>query len=78
MSIKKQEQEKDAAKNKTTNRRMNFREKVESSKLLILSKLDELKSLNEKLRTGFVPASVISNLKKTIKDIDVTYFLFRI
>jgi hypothetical protein len=44
---------------------------VENLKQLVLDKLDELRAMNERLREGYVPVSVITNLNKTIKDIDV-------
>lgn len=46
-------------------------DKIEVIRVQVLQKIQELKLINEKLKTDYLPAVVIFNLKKTIKDIEV-------
>jgi hypothetical protein len=56
-------------------KKLTLADRINEAKRLVLEKLAELKSLNEKLREDFVPAVVIANLTKTIKDVDVCFTL---
>ena len=47
-------------------------DRIEAAKELVLAKLNELKTINDKLKKDFVPSVVIENLTKIIKDIDVS------
>jgi hypothetical protein len=53
-------------------KKLTLADRINEAKKLVLDKLAELKSINGKLRQEFVPAVVIANLTKTIKDIDVS------
>ncbi len=56
-------------------KKLTLADRINEAKKLVLDKLAELKSINGKLRQEFVPAVVIANLTKTIKDIDVSWIL---
>ena len=46
-------------------------DEVEETHATILEKLDEIKLLREKLRSDYVPSTIVSNLEQCIKETEV-------
>lgn len=47
-------------------------ESLESTKIQILKKIEDLECINKELRTEYVPIAVVNNFNRSIKDVDVS------
>lgn len=49
----------------------NLSEQLEKNRISILSKIDQMNNMNQKLKKDYVPVSVINNLTESVKEVEV-------